>query len=104
MKNSSKVLFYLYRDYLKRLSIESEADTAHHFNEETTVLNQLNLDMDLTQFHDSLEKLSQEGLLHTPNVTFDGYPEFTLTRYAIDSLNAKFDSDISTVEKSIDDL
>lgn len=104
MKNSSKVLLYLYRDYLKRLGMESEVDTAHHFNEEPTVLNQLNLDMDLTHFHDSLENLSQEGLLHTPYNTFDGYPEFTLTRYAIDSLNAKFDSDISAVEKSIDNL
>lgn len=101
MNDSSKVLLYLYRDYLKRLKIENEVNTAHHFNEETTVLKQLNLDLDLDKFHDSLEKLSEEGFLHTPLNTFDGYPEFTLTSYAIDSLNSKFDSDINKVENSI---
>ncbi|MCQ3816692.1 hypothetical protein [Staphylococcus xylosus] len=101
MKTSSKVLLYLYRDYLKRTKIENEVNTAHHFNEEPIVLKQLNLDLELDQFHDSLEKLSEEGFLHTPLNTFDGYPEFTLTSYAIDSLNDEFDADINKVENSI---
>ncbi|MDW8798660.1 hypothetical protein BU103_10975 [Staphylococcus xylosus] len=106
VNNSGKVLLYLYRDYLKRSENNLDEDSARHFNEEYKVLKELNLNLNPIQFHVALKNLSEEGFLHTPKDTSDGFPEFSLTDHAIDSLNQKFNGgfdDIDTIVNSLDE-
>ncbi|UXU63571.1 hypothetical protein MUA52_08450 [Staphylococcus agnetis] len=97
MGKDELVLLNLYRDYLKRFNSLSETDTAHHFEDEYSVLNRLGLNIEPEEFHKCLENLGKTLMLHIPKNTFNGYPEFTLSKYAIDRLNEEFNADLNKI-------
>ncbi|WP_353421831.1 hypothetical protein [Staphylococcus delphini] len=97
MDTNEFVLLNLYSDYLKRFNSLGETDTAHHFEDEHSVLNRLGLNLEPEEFHKSLEDLGEALVLHVPKNTTEGYPEFTLSKYAIDKLNKEFDADLRKV-------